>query len=139
MTKQELIQNGYVALEATFSELLNTGRSVGVHKISFVKGTVAQWRPLKITLDGKEEEKLYPFLYGMSATKLISAGCPVERKDETVKENNKTVNYVKFVVNETKTLFIEVYENKDKKKINGRYPKAVKVLWDKTDEEKEEE
>ena len=139
MTKQELIKKGYVALESTFSTLLNTGRSVGIHKIQFNEGDTAQWRELEITIDGDKQKKLYPFLYGMSATKLISAGCPVDRKDEIVKENNKEVTYVTFFVTESKNLFIEVYEDKSKKKINGRYPKSIKVLWDKSDEIKEEE
>lgn len=140
MTKKDAISNGFVALNTTLSNLMNSGRSIGVHKVSFNEGDTAQFRELTLNEGKSNEQKgLYPFLYGFSAVKLISAGAPVEREDTTVEVKDKEAEtYVKFVVTETKTLWIEVYEDTTKKKINGRYPKAIKILWDKSDTKEEE-
>jgi hypothetical protein len=141
MTKKEATTNGYVALNATLSNLMNSGRSVGIHKVSFNEGDTASFRELTLNEGKSNEQKgLYPFLYGFSAVKLISAGAPVEREEVSVEVKDKeNETYVKFIVTETKVLWIEVFEDKTRTKINGRYPKAIKILWDKSDEEKEEE
>lgn len=137
MTQQEANQQGYVALDATLSMLMNSGRSLGKHVITFRVNDKIEWRELDLKLKNREtnvlesHKGLYPFYKGFSVIKLISAGAPIERKDDIIEiEGQAPKKVVKYEIAETKTLAINVYQHPTKKDDNNQPLKAIEILWD---------
>lgn len=136
MTQQEANADGYVALDATLSVLMNVGRSLGKHIVNFQMGDKIEWRELDIKLKNQEtkvlepHKGLYPFYKGFSVIKLISAGAPIERKDDIIEVKGQTPKkVVKYEITETKTLTINVYQHPSKKDDNGQPLKAIEIIW----------
>lgn len=137
MTQEQANQEGYVELDSTLSMLMNVGRSLGKHVITFQIGDKIEWRELDLKLKNRDtkvletHKGLYPFYKGFSVIKLISAGAPMERKDDVIEVEGKAPKkVVKYVVTETKTLTINVYQHPTKKDDNGQPLKAIEILWD---------